>query len=224
MRYRVGESEGTLSATLRPARPIEIGDAVGMITGPEEPVGLALAELGIEVEALPDLRPETLARYRALLVGSEAHEKDLCGLREGWPALMDFAYSGGRLAVMQLQNTSYQPGFLPLPLQMSDNSAAFGEIVAGEHPIFSAPNAIASLAGVISYDTITGADPGWTVLATDTNGDPSVLSTQFGAGEVLVVQPSPDRYVLGRETPGEGLTVEACGQFLANVVAWLRGR
>ncbi len=224
VRYRVGESEGVFTATLRPARQIEIGDAVGMITGPEEPVGLALAELGIEVEALPDLRPETLARYRALLVGSEAHEKDLCGLREQWPALMDFAYSGGRVAVMQLQNTSYQPGFLPLPLAMSNDTAAFGQVAAPGHPVFTAPDVVGSLTGIISYDTITGADPGWTVLATDTNGNPSVLTTEFGAGEVLVVQPSPDRYVLGRETPGEGLTVEACAQFLANIVAWLRAR
>ncbi len=224
VRCRVGESEDTLTATLRPARPIEIGDAVGMITGPEEPVGLALAELGIAVEALPDLRPETLAGYGALLVGSEAHEKDLCGLRADWPALMDFVHSGGRIAVMQLQNTSYQPGFLPLPLVMSNDSAAFGEIAAAEHPIFTTPNAIASLAGVISYDTITAADPGWTVLATDSNGNPAVLSTRSGGGEVLVVQPSPDRYVLGRETPGEGLTVEACGRFLTNIVEWLRAR
>ncbi|MGD9497849.1 MAG: hypothetical protein AB7Y46_16220, partial [Armatimonadota bacterium] len=224
VRYRVGESEGTLQATLRPARQIEIGDRVGMITGPEEPVGKALAALGVEVEALPDLRPETLAGYKALLVGSEAHEKDLCGLRRDWPALLDFALSGGRVAVMQLQDTSYQPGYLPLPLELSDAEASFGEIVAREHPIFTTPNALGSLAGVISYDTVTGADPGWTVLATDTNGKPSMLVTAFGAGEVLVVQPSPERYVIGAEQPGEGLTAEACGQFLANVVAWLRAR
>jgi len=224
VRYRVGETEGTLTATLRPARTTAIGEGVGYVGGAEEPVGLALRELGIEPAALPDLRAETLAGYGALLVGSEAHDKDLCGLRADWPMLLDFILSGGRVAVMQPQDSSYQPGYLPLPLALSNDSAAFGEIITADHAIFVTPNAIESLAGVISYDTIVGADAGWTVLARDTNGNPSVLITQFGAGDVLVVQPSPGRYVLGREEPTEGLTVEACGQFLANIVEWLRAR
>ena len=51
---------------------------------------------------------------------------------------------------------------------------------------------------------ITGSDSGRFATgfaAGDSEAD-------FGAGRVLLVQPSPDRYVLGRETPEGGLTFE----------------
>lgn len=223
VRYRVHETEGTLTARPRAGRRIDIGDAVGLVTGEEDPVAAALGEIGVELPALPDLSAATLAGYGALLIGSEAHEKDFCGLQEGWPLIRDFIASGGRVALIQLQNTSYQAGYLPLPLRLSDDSSALAEIIAPHHAIFARPGQVGPLAGVISYDTIVGADDAWTVLARDENGNPSILEADVGGG-VLVVQPSPDRYVIGTEAAPEGLSVDACGQLLRNIVAWLEAR
>jgi len=221
VRCRAAETEETLTASLRAQRHIEVGEGLAIVSGEDDTVAAALGRLGIDIEPVADLSPETLAEYGALLVGREGHEKDYGGLREDWPMLLDFVASGGRVALVQLQNTSYEIGYLPLPLRLSDQSGALGEIAAPDHPIFTRPNAIESLAGVISYDTIVGADEGWTVLARDDSGNPSIVETAFGDGRVLVVQPSPDRYVVGEETPEGGLTAEACGRFLANVVEWL---
>ncbi|MGC9320344.1 MAG: hypothetical protein ACP5KN_20090, partial [Armatimonadota bacterium] len=223
VRYRVHETEGTLTARLREERIIEIGDSVGLVTGKEDPVAAALEELGIELPALPNVSPETLAGYKALLIGSEAHEKDFCGLRDDWALLRDFVASGGRVAVIQLQNTSYQAGYLPLPLELSNASSALAEVTAPAHAIFTRPGEVGSLAGVISYDTIVGADAAWRVLARDEDGNPSILEADAGGG-VLVVQPSPDRYVIGAEVAPQGLSQEACGQLLRNIVAWLQAR
>ena len=90
-------------------------------------------------------------------------------------------------------------------------------------PIFSHPHRVESLAGVISYDTIPGADSAWTVLARDEAGHPAVLEATFGEGLLLVIQPSPDRYVTGQVTPSGSLTAEACGNFIRNVVAYISG-
>jgi len=59
-------------------------------------------------------------------------------------------------------------------------------------------------------------------LATDQKGQPSVLECTYGKGTMLVIQASMDRYVCGEVGPQGTLTVEACRQFLRNVIAYLR--
>ena len=63
----------------------------------------------------PDLAAGILAGYRALLVGSEAHEKNFAGLRESPQRLLDFVTSGGRVVIFQLQDSSYQTHYLARP-------------------------------------------------------------------------------------------------------------
>ena len=60
------------------------------------------------------------------------------------------------------------------------------------------------------------------MLATDNAGQPSIVTIQAGEGRVLVVQPSPDRYVVGQETAIAPLTTDACAALIENVVAWLQ--
>ncbi|MGI5819102.1 MAG: hypothetical protein ACOX9R_13515 [Armatimonadota bacterium] len=220
VRYAAGEIEGELTATLRPASGLALGEGVGMITGEGDPVAQALGRLGIELAALPDLDAVTLGGYHALLVGSEAHSKDFAGLREGWPMLLDFIGAGGRVALIQLQDSDYEAGFLPLPMGLSNDLTALAEITTPEHPLF-ADGAGEGLVDCTSYDSITSADEGWTVLARDRRGNPSIVEASIGDGAVLVIQPSPDRYVIGSESPAGALTVEACEQLLRNVIGWL---
>ena len=142
---------------------------------------------------------------------------------QDWPALLDFIDAGGRVAIVQLQDSDYEAGFLPLPLSLSDDLTALAEINAPDHPIF-ADGAAEGLIDCISYDSITAADDGWTVLARDRRGNPSVVEASVGKGAVLVVQPSPERYVVGSESPSGALTVESCSQLLRNMVRWLQPR
>ncbi len=223
VRYAVGETQGTLTAVTRAAGALTLGEGVGLVTGEADPVAAALASLGVELPALPDLSAGTLGGYRALLVGSEAQAKDFGGLQRDWPMLLDFIGAGGRVAFMQLQDGEHEPGFLPLPLTLSNDSSSLAEVLAPDAPLF-AGGAAEGLRDCISYDTITAADPGWTVLARDRKGNPSIVEASVGDGAVLVVQPSPDRYVISAESPAGSLTVEACGQLLRNVVAWLQAQ
>ncbi|MFW6156240.1 MAG: hypothetical protein ACOC7J_02885, partial [Armatimonadota bacterium] len=220
LRYRAGDIEDTLSATTRRAQELTLGDGVALVTGEGDPVAGALAEVGVELPAVPQLTPEVLGAYDALLVGSEAHSKDFAGLQSDWPVLLDFIDAGGRVAFIQLQDTAHEPAFLPLPLTLSNDTTTLGEIVTADHPLFA--DGADALSGCISYDSITSVDEGWAVLARDARGKPSIVEASAGAGAVLVIQPSPDRYVVGTESPTGSLTVEACEQLLTNVFDWLR--
>jgi hypothetical protein len=195
---------------------------VGYIGGDDDPVGLALTALGIGLEPLTDLTPATLGRYRALLVGREAHEKNYLGLQEHAAALLDFVQAGGSLALIQLQDSSWQTSWLPAPLTLSNTSGQLATIVEPEHPLFTTPNRLDALAGIASYDTMPLAGEEWTVLATDEKGQPSIVTMQAGEGRVLVVQPSPDRYVVGQELAIAPLTTDTCAALIENIVAWLQ--
>jgi hypothetical protein len=82
--------------------------------------------------------------------------------------------------------------------------------------------ALETLAGIISYDTMPVAGEEWTVLATDDKGQPSIVTMRAGEGRVLVVQPSPDRYVVGQEFAAPPLTTDTCASLIENIVAWLQ--
>ncbi|MFW5868994.1 MAG: hypothetical protein ACOCX2_14310, partial [Armatimonadota bacterium] len=219
LRYRAGDIEGALSATTRRARELPLGDGVALLTGEGDPVAQALSQMGVELPAVAELTPAALGEYDALLVGAEAHSKDFAGLRGDWPMLLDFIDSGGRVALIQLQDTAHEPALLPLPLTLSNDSTTFAEVTAPDHPLFA--DGADGLVDCISYDGITSADEGWTVLATDRRGNPSIVEAEAGSGRVLVIQPSPDRYVIRTESPTGELSRDACEQLLRNVVKWL---
>ncbi|MCD6360535.1 MAG: hypothetical protein J7M38_06665, partial [Armatimonadetes bacterium] len=221
LRWKAGEFGGELTATAHPRRAVAVGEGIGYVGDETDSVGRALRTLGIDIEALPDLTPGTLAGCRALLIGREAHEKNYLNIREHSADLLDFIHSGGRVALIQLQDSSWQEAWLPAPLKLSNTSGRLGAVATPDHPLFTTPHRLEAIAGIISYDTIVEADEAWTVLATDDKGQPSIVEMADGEGRVLVVQPSPDRYVVGEETPGDGLTVETCAQLIENLVAWL---
>lgn len=221
VRYRVGEQSGECKARVLLGKAIAVGDGVGYVGGADEPVGQALGSMGVTLASVPDLSPETLARYGALLVGSEAHEKGFAGLPASAAALLDFVRAGGRLVVMQLQDSSYVPSYLPYPLAVSNDKGALAAIAEPDHPVFTTPNRIASLTGLVSYDTLRDVDDAWRVLARDDAGNPSMVTARLGTGDVLLVQPSPDRYLIGVEKPTDTLTLAVCRQLLENLVAYL---
>jgi len=218
VRWTAGEWRGEFTAVVHLRQSLELGDAVGYVGGGDDTVGLALKTLGIKLKPLPDLSPATLAQFRALVVGREAHEKNYLGIRGANHHVLDFVHSGGTVVFVQLQDSSWQGSWLRAPLSLSNHSGALGQIVAREHPIFNTPNKLQSLTGVISYDTIPEADAAWSVLATDDKGQPAIVETRLGKGTALVVQPSPDRYVTGHEQPRPPLTTDACARFMENLM------
>jgi len=221
VRFAAGKSSGVLKAVVRRGEALKLDGGTGYIGWSDDPVGKALKAMGIELPWLPNLEAKTLARYRALLVGSEAHEKHAAGLPANATRLLDFVRAGGRMAVVQIQDSSYKANYLPYPIAFSNDKGALAKITAPTHPIFTTPGKIKSLKGLISYDTIVAADPAWRVLATDAKGNPSIVEAEFGEGLVLLVQPSPDRYVIGQEPAHGALTAAACSRLLRNVVAYL---
>lgn len=208
---------------IRP-RAISLGKDSGYIGPDADSLGKALTKIGHPLPRVTDLEPATLSHYRSLIIGAEAHGKDCAGLAKQPERLLDFIYSGGRVALLQLQDQAYQPHFLPYPLVLSDAEGVCGQIALPDHPVFNQPHHMSTLKGLMSYDTIVSADSHWRVLAKDGRGQPSIIEADCGKGAVLVVQPSADRYVTGELAPVGDVGVEACSQFLENVLGWLDKR
>lgn len=222
VKYRCGEISGETAVRLVSPQPMTIGTGLGYIGADDDPLAKALGVLGQPVSRLSEVTPAALSACRGLLIGSEAHGKNVAGLASAAERLLDFIYAGGRVAVLQLQDAGYQAHYLPWPLAMSDADGTCGKITAADHALFNRPHRIENLSGVISYDTIVRADERWKVLATDNRGQPAIIEAQCGQGAVLVVQPSPDRYVVGQLTPTGGLATGTCAKFIENVLQWLK--
>ena len=220
--FRSGKTRGKATVPLRTPASVAFGQGLAYVGAADDPLGRALRAIGVTLPAVEDVRGDGLSRYAALIIGCEAHEKNHGHLKDAPWRLLEFVHAGGRAAIVQLQDTSYQVQYLPYPLAVSNDSSAFGKLATAEHPIFHSPGPVKSLAGAISYDTVVQADQAWSVLATDQGGQPSVLECRYGKGAMLVIQASMDRYVCGEVQPEGTLTVEACRQFLRNLVAYMK--
>ena len=220
--YRAGKTQGTATIPCRALAAVPIGKGLGYVGGEGDPLGRALSGMKIDLPALDDVRADALSRFAALIIGCEAHHKNFAHLSDAPWRLTEFVHAGGVVAIVQLQDSTYQMQYLPYPLDVSNDSSSFGAVAVVDHPIFSRPHQIKSLAGAVSYDTIVRADPAWRVLAKDQKGQPSVLECAFGKGRIIVVQPSPDRYVCGEVQPEGALSVDECRRLLGNLVAYLR--
>jgi len=77
---------------------------------------------------------------------------------------------------------------------------------------------------ILSHDTLTTTAPAWTVLAEDTAGGPAIGEARSGKGCLLLAQPSPDRYVIGREMSSKEFSMDTCRQFFENILAYLKER
>jgi sialidase-1 len=201
--------------TVAPAKP---GTNVGWITADSDHLANAARAVGAPVNALNDLSDAALATCRTVIVGDEAFEKDFDGCRRAAPALLRFAARGGILVVGQLNDGRWHPDFLPYDLVLSNDSTESGPIAEPAHPLFTTPNRIESLSGVISYDRVVAAAPEWRVLMTAADGSPSILEADIGAGIALVVMPSFDR------AAAAGKPDATCRAFIQNLLAYAKGK
>ncbi len=223
IRWQVGDGwEGRAEAVLAPEEDIATGGRVGYVTGEGDPLALAFAAINFSPPRVSSITDADLDGFDAIVVGCEAHSKNFAGLADEPERLLDFLRAGGNVAIFQLQDAGWREDYLSLPLSLSNDSSAVGEITAPEDAIFNEPGEVASLAGAMIYDTIVAADPGWEVLAVDEGERPAILRAQVGEGQLLVVQPSVDRYLTGMLEPPEGLSTRDCANLLRNVLAFLR--
>jgi hypothetical protein len=222
VQVKAGDDAREVKVTVRAAQPLKLGTNLGYIGAEGDPLGQALQAMGRRPPLLPDLSPETLSAYGALIVGCEAFDKNYAGLHDHAARLLDFVHAGGKVALFQLQDTAHESWHLPAPLLVSDDEGTLKQIEAGD-PLFNRPSRIASLAGAKMYDTLTYADRAWRVRARDDRGQPAIVATTFGRGSLLVVQASLERYVTGALQPEGAITPTVCREFLENVLVHLGG-
>ena len=106
---------------------------------PPDPLGLALGKLGIDLPAVEKLDDATLAEFGGLIIGAEAHFSDFAGLKQNPYALADFILSGGRVAILQLQDSDYETGYLPFDIQVARVTPSLGRITLPDHPCSRGP-------------------------------------------------------------------------------------
>ena len=195
------------------------GTKLGFV-GPADHYSLkALQESGAELEIIPDLAAADLTAYRGLVIGSDVLGRKELRIADAVSALVAFVRGGGRLLLLQINDGDWQIDLLPSDLDVQDADGKAGKILAPAHPLF---RDVTTIEGLVSFDTIAAAAPAWTVLAADNKGRPSIVTTKLGSGEILVVEPSPDRWP-SPEKPDVGLPEPVCRQFMRNLAEWLAG-
>lgn len=213
-----------LEIALVPApKPTAIGDKTGFV-GPEDHYSAkALREMGAQIEAIADLSKADLSRYRTIVVGSDVLDAPNLRFAEAVAALAGFVKGGGRLVFLQINDEHWQTDFLPFDLEVQDANGQLGEVVDTSHPLV---RGVPSLKGTVCYDTIAYAGPEWSVVAKDAEGRPCIVSARYGAGDLLVVQASFDRWA-SAERPPVGVPDEICRQVMKNLAQYVfsvRGR
>ncbi len=221
VQFRLGGVSDTREIRVLVARPEELGDGVGIITGRNDHFAAALAKVGLSARPVAEASWEQLQGLRALVVGDEALYYNFADLRDHLADLQRFVLSGGTLVVGQLNDQEWDTGMLPWDLWLDEPETATGDVLEPKHGLFAGVDA-EGLQGIVSYDSIVGAAPEWRVLMTDTAGRPSVLEADFGRGKVLVIEPSFDRPVVDPEDAHAGRASE-CTAFLGRV-AWYLAR
>ena len=218
MTLRCGETKIDMHLSLEAVTPLARGTRVGWLTSPTDHLRLAAERVGGKVEPIEDLRSADLSLFRTIVAGAEGFEKDFGNCREHSVKLLRFVAAGGRLVCGQVNDQNWRPDFLPYDLHLGDEETESGKILAPDHPLFSSPNKVPSLAGVTSYDRIVATGPEWRVLMRAQDGTPSIVEARVGKGEVLVIMPSFDRPVYNASEEPEATA--ACTAFIENLLAY----
>ncbi|MCC7493566.1 MAG: hypothetical protein IT204_14525 [Fimbriimonadaceae bacterium] len=196
------------------------GQGVAYVGPTEHPTRRGLRAAGLDLPWVEQPATAELGRYAGLIVAGDAWKSAQIDLPAAADALAAFAARGGRVAVFQLNDDSWQPGWLPDDLFADDADTTLQSV--GAHPLFSQPHRLPALTGAKSYDSLSVAGPGWTVLAKDAAGRPAVVEAVVGAGRIVVIEPSLDRYAAGEaDAPDGAVTTAAARDFLRNLADYL---
>lgn len=222
VRIKFGSQVAEFWVNATVAAPQASGNEIGWVSGEGDPLRIAAEGLGITPTLIPDLRAAAnphLERFKTIILGSEAHTKDFAGVRAASADLEAWVVAGGRLIVGQLNDDQWQPGLLPLDLILSDTEDQTAAVTAPDHQLFTRPNAVGPLDGIVSYDTVAWAGPGWDVLQRNRLGGPAVLEASVGKGSVLVVMPSFDRVASGAVSADDARR-QAAAALMRNLLAY----
>ena len=193
------------------------GDAIGLVAGAGDYLGPALELAGIHpqpIDSLADLAP-----FGVIFLGTQAHTIDAAGLQSDYARLLQWVHGGGTLVISQLNDDNWRPEFLPGRVLLDEPNATSGALAAPDHPIFTTPSAVTDVSGMTMYDSIVQAD-GWQVLLRDTSDRPAIIAIDLGAGRILAVMPSVERYYSGAETCTDPDLLADYRRLFENIITW----
>ncbi|MCC7495369.1 MAG: hypothetical protein IT204_23670 [Fimbriimonadaceae bacterium] len=104
----------------------------------------------------------------------------------------------------------------PYRLAVVDDNVPCDRITVPTHPIFTTPHAVPALTGLSDLDSLTAAGAGWTVLATNRRGGPSLLEAKIGQGSLLLSMTNVEE----RSIEGDPTATKLWG----NILAYTRAR
>lgn len=194
-----------------------LGGKIGFL-GPEGHFTLAaLLAVGCPAERIDPQTASDLSPYRAIVMGSDVQGDGRLRSAELFHHLAGFVKAGGRLVLFQINDDHWQIDFLPFEIVVDDRNGVAGEIRERGHPLF---RDVDSIADTVCYDTVVAAGRQWSVLATGSDGVPAVLRTAYGKGEMLIIQPSVDRWATPNP-PDVGQDADVCRRVMTNLAAYL---
>jgi len=218
------EGFGTTTKTveLLPPAPLPAahrGQGVAYV-GPAESTTLrALAASGLNLPVISEPTAANFAKYAGLMLAADCWKSPTIDIPAAAPAMVEFCRAGGRLAIWQLNDDSWDPGTLPNDLFLFDDDSVCGQVIAKDHPLFAG---VGKLDGAKSYDSLGPVAAPWVVLAKDAAGQPAIVEAPLGHGRILVIEPSFDRYAAqDGDQPDDAVGAKDAQRLMQNLVKWL---
>ncbi|MBI5834200.1 MAG: hypothetical protein HZB16_18045 [Armatimonadetes bacterium] len=123
-------------------------------------------------------------------------------------------FEGGFASVGEVRHGAADRPPSPLRLELQDDNIPLGSMADPKHPLFTTPNQITSLTGLTDLDSVAKAGPGWTVLARNTRGGPSLFEAKLGTGKFVVSMTNLDEKAAAGDPLAKAL--------FANLLAYAR--
>lgn len=206
-----------------PEKSVKVGKTLGFLGKDGHWTLQALQACGGKPEIIADLTRPSFDGFKAIVVASDMLADKFFEeqFNAGYLKLVDFVYSGGTLVLFQLNDDKWAADFLPYYVSLSDLNSEAGDILDIGHPLFNKPYKVTDISGTVSFDSIMLVDSAWKILAIDKNKCPSVMETIFGKGKIVVVEPSFDRYVMGKDVKSDDRIKEESQKFIKNLLFYM---
>lgn len=195
------------------------GQGVAYVGPAESSTLRALLASGLNLPVVSEPTAANFAKYAGLVLAADCWKSPTIDIPAAAPAMVEFCRAGGRLAIWQLNDDSWDPGKLPDDLFVFDDDSVCGKLTAPDHPLFAG---VGKLDGAKMYDSLGPVDAPWQTLALDANGHPAIVEAPLGRGRLLVIEPSFDRYAAGEgDAPDQAVAATDARRLMLNLVTWL---
>lgn len=114
-------------------------------------------------------------------------------------------FDGGFGTIGEVWHGRPQQGPSDWRLEVADTNIPTATIAEPNHPLFTTPNAVTSVAFLQDLDSVTAAGANWTPLAVNRDGGPAIFEAKPGRGHIIVNMTNVEELAARGDAPAVAL-------------------